>query len=100
MSVDPRAFHANIGPSRAQVLHPRHILVDSSSSSSTSNLNNFHPIYDVDEPNCPRPHPLHIDLNAPVEVFVQQPVDQLMDQPTNPPVDQPITEDVLHLDDG
>ena len=43
------------------------------SSNSMSNLNNFQPVYDANEPN--RPRPLHIDLNAPAKAFEKQPVD-------------------------
>ena len=55
-----------------------------------SNLNNFQLVYNVDEPNRPRPHPLKIDLNAPVEAFVHRPLDQPIDLPTNPPVYHPM----------
>ena len=73
VSVDPKAFRADADPSWAQLFQPRRMSVNSSTN-SMSNLNNFQPIYNTDEPIRPRPRPypcpLHINLNALVEAFM------------------------------
>ena len=83
MSVNPGAFRGDDGHSRAQLLKLRRMSVDSSSSSSMCNLNNFHPVYDADEPDSRSapPHPLHVDLHAPTEDVYIPTMDELLQTP-------------------
>ena len=64
MSVDPRLFRADVGPRQVHLYQSRCMSVD---SSSMLDLNNFRPLYNVDETKYPR----HFDLNEPADRLVE-----------------------------